>query len=109
VECVSALERRRREGSLDRKLYDEARSRLARILEELIIVEPHPTVRGRAERLLAMHPLRAADALQLAAALVACDERPQGQSFVCLDARLRQAADKEGFACLPETSSFQGD
>jgi len=101
VECVSALERRRREGALDRKLYNEARSRLSRILDEVAIVQPHSTLRLRAERLLATHPLRAAGALQLAAALVACDDKPQGQSFACLDARLRQAAEKEGFECIP--------
>ncbi len=54
-------------------------------------------VNGRAERLLAVHPLRAADALQLAAALVVCEERPVGQRFVCLDANLASAARREGF------------
>jgi hypothetical protein len=51
---------------------------------------------------VASHPLRAADALQLAAALVWCDEAPQGTAFVCLDDRLRDAARREGFAVLPE-------
>jgi hypothetical protein len=45
--------------------------------------------------------LRAADALQLAAALIVCDERPESLSFVCLDDRLREAARKEGFPVLP--------
>jgi hypothetical protein len=47
------------------------------------------------------HPLRAGDALQLAAALVACGERPEALPFVCLDDRLRDAARREGFAVLP--------
>ena len=59
-------------------------------------------VRVRAGRLLAAHPLRAADALQLAAALVWSDDQPQGESFVCLDERLRAAAASEGFASVPE-------
>jgi hypothetical protein len=50
---------------------------------------------------LASHPLRGADALQLAAALVWCDEAPQGDTFVCLDERLKEAARREGFGVLP--------
>ena len=62
-----------------------------------------PLVRHRAERLLALHPLRAGDALQLSAALVACEERPEGELLVCLDARLREAAAREGFHLVPES------
>jgi hypothetical protein len=58
------------------------------------------SVRERAGRLLAVHPLSAADALQLAAALVAVDERPRGFGFVTLDDRLAAAAVREGFALL---------
>ncbi len=54
-------------------------------------------VRLIAQRLLRLHPLRAADSLQLAAALLACEHRPQGWQFVCLDARLSLAAEREGF------------
>jgi hypothetical protein len=48
------------------------------------------------------HPLRAADALQLGAALVWCEEQSHGEVFVCLDARLREAARREGFSLAPE-------
>jgi len=58
-------------------------------------------VRSRALRLLNTHAIRAGDALQLAAALIACDERPESLPFVCLDDRLRDAARKEGFPVLP--------
>jgi len=51
---------------------------------------------------VAAHPVRAGDALQLAAALAWSDEPPQGSGFVCLDDRLRTAAQAEGFAVLPE-------
>jgi predicted nucleic acid-binding protein len=47
------------------------------------------------------HPLRAADALQLAAALIWCEEQPHGETFVSLDDRLRGAASKEGFTLAP--------
>jgi hypothetical protein len=46
--------------------------------------------------------MRAADAIQLASALVWCKENPAGESFVCLDDRLREAARKEGFSVLPK-------
>jgi len=51
-------------------------------------------------RLLRIHPLRAADAFQLAAALVACEERPAGFSFLTGDERLGEAAENEGFALV---------
>jgi hypothetical protein len=55
----------------------------------------------RAKRLLARHTLRAADALQLAAALLAADDDPQRLEFVTLDERLAEAARLEGFRVLP--------
>jgi hypothetical protein len=51
--------------------------------------------------LLAVHFLRAADAFQLAAALVWAEEKPQGLEIVCLDPNIREAALKEGFEVLP--------
>lgn len=57
-------------------------------------------VRERARRLLESHPLRAADALQLAAALIASEEEPKDLPFVTLDRRLALAAEKEGFKVL---------
>jgi hypothetical protein len=44
-----------------------------------------------------VHPLGAADALQLAAALVAAERRPPTLTLVTCDDRLREAAAKEGF------------
>jgi hypothetical protein len=45
--------------------------------------------------------LRAADSLQLAAALLWTRGRPAGHDLVCLDERLREVAVSEGFAVLP--------
>lgn len=58
---------------------------------------PSDAVRGTAERLLRAHPLRAADSLQLAAALIAADHDPTTLELVCLDTRLTVAARREGF------------
>jgi predicted nucleic acid-binding protein len=54
-------------------------------------------VRQRAERLVSVHALTAADALQLAAALVVSREQPETIEFVTLDKVLARAARLEGF------------
>jgi len=102
VECLSALHRRRREDALSADALAEALSRLAHLVEDVDVVAPTSHVRERAGRSLATHAIRAADALQLAAALVWSDDSPAGEPFVCLDERLREAARREGFAVLPE-------
>jgi predicted nucleic acid-binding protein len=57
-------------------------------------------VKMRAHRLLEVHPLRAADALQLAAGLVGVFDQPEGFEFVTFDGALGAAAKKEGFSVL---------
>jgi uncharacterized protein len=47
-----------------------------------------------------VHPLRAADALQLAAAYAGSDRRPTSLEFVTLDERLADVARKEGFSVV---------
>ncbi|MCX5809828.1 MAG: hypothetical protein NTX36_10745 [Proteobacteria bacterium] len=64
-------------------------------------IQPGELMRQRAERLLMVHPLRAADAFQLAAALIWAQESPSGLHIICLDQNLRGAASKEGFSVLP--------
>ena len=97
VEVMSALTRRLREKSLKPIEFSKSKEQLAaleRVWSEVISVE---RVRERARRLLETHPLRAADSLQLAAALLTSEENPQGFPFVTLDRRLGDAAEKEGF------------
>lgn len=100
TEAVSALCRRQREGALSRSEYLESRRRLADLQSDWHEYADVLQARDRAERLLQTHPLSAADALQLAAALAAVEERPSGFGFVTLDARLAAAAEKEGFTLL---------
>jgi predicted nucleic acid-binding protein len=69
TECLSALARREREGGLDRTGVSLAEENLAKILSRSYEVQPTTEVRRIARRLLMTHPLRAADALQLASAL----------------------------------------
>jgi predicted nucleic acid-binding protein len=100
VEIASALARREREGLMT---ADEVAAALttARALalnwHEVAASDP---LRRSAERLLRVHPLRAADSLQLAAALVAANHDPPSIEFVCLDTRLAAAARREGFSVL---------
>ena len=54
-------------------------------------------VRRRAERLVGVHPISAADAQQLGAALVACSDRPETLDFLTLDRVLARSAQLEGF------------
>jgi predicted nucleic acid-binding protein len=61
-------------------------------------------VREEAARLLNRHPLRAADALQLAAAEVAFDKMSVRRGFVTLDDDLFTAADAEGFEAIRPAS-----
>ena len=82
-------------------LFRSAIERMRTIVEHADTVSPSDELRRRAARLLAVHPLRAADALQLAAALLWCEEQPHAEGFVSLDAKLRDAAHKEGFSVLP--------
>jgi uncharacterized protein len=100
AEIASALARRSREGlpADQDKAIRAAWSVLSERWEEVSALE---LVRSRALRLINTHPIRAGDALQLAAALIACDDRPDALPFVSLDDRLRDAARKEGFPVLP--------
>jgi hypothetical protein len=60
-------------------------------------VQPTDAQRDEAERLLAVHPLRPADALQLAAALTWCGHKARGRCFSGADGDLTRAAESEGF------------
>lgn len=82
---------------------DEDRARAVLDALEVSWAEVRPTrrLRASAERMLSLHSLRAADALQLAAALEWSGGAPAGHELVCLDHRLIDAAREQGFAVLP--------
>jgi predicted nucleic acid-binding protein len=103
VECGSAVHRLRREGVFSPAEAAQVLAGLAGALDAANVVQPGDELCEIALRLLGVHPLRAADALQLAAALLWARGRPAQKDFVCLDERLRTAAILEGFAVLPET------
>jgi hypothetical protein len=96
VECASAIARLRREGHLTAVEEAQARTLLSALKASWFEVQPGDAVREQALRILRLHPLRAADALQLAAALEWGGSPPDGV-LVTFDDRLREAARREGF------------
>ena len=101
LECQSAVHRRHRDVPMPAPVMAAATERLRAVVELADTVTPSDELRRRAARLVAVHPLRAADALQLAAALIWCEEQPHNEIFVSLDDRLRGAAQNEGFDVRP--------
>ena len=104
VECASAIARLERDGALESRSANEAFDRLNRLADGWHEVDASDAVRDAALRFLRVHPLRAADALQLAAAFVAAERRPSALHVVTLDERLAAAGRKEGFAVIDESS-----
>lgn len=100
VECTSAVARRERLGDHDTAATTAALERLSELEEGWEEIAPSVPVRDLARRLLRVHPLRAPDALQLAAALIAAGQEPATLAFVTLDERLAAAARREGFEVL---------
>ena len=101
VEIASALSRRRREGGLKPEQHQRVKKRLQLLMESAYQVTALEKTKSRALRLLEVHPLRAADACQLAAALVASQEDPERLAMICFDQRLKHAAMLEGFVVNP--------
>ena len=96
TEITSAIERRARGGALTRGQRRTVLDRLrgfAAGWDEVIDVL---SVRARANAVLARHPLRAADAGQLGAALLVSEQLSDPLVFLCLDRRLGDAAEREG-------------
>ncbi|MGH3995286.1 MAG: type II toxin-antitoxin system VapC family toxin, partial [Pseudonocardiaceae bacterium] len=88
VECVSALARLEREGRLTSASTAEALGRMDALATGWHEIQPVPSVRRTARRLLRVHALRAADSLQLAAAVVASEAHPESLEIVSLDDRV---------------------
>ena len=97
VEVHSAIARLHRLGKLKEVERQGALSRLDLLSRGWGEILPHDRVRDLAKRLLDTHELRAADSLQLAAALTWCQQRPARRNFVCADQPLSKVAATSGF------------
>lgn len=101
VESTSAIARLERAEALTPRQASQAGDVLRSFAGGWHEILPTDAVRDMACRLLRVHPLRAADALQLAAATVMAGGRPGQAWFVAFDDRLRAAAGREGFLVGP--------
>lgn len=100
IEAVSALHRLMQEGSLTAEQRNQAFYRLDYLRRRWSEIQPTEELRHQAEGLLGPHKLRAADALQLAAALVWCSNHARGRYFIGADNDLSRAAEAEGFSVI---------
>ena len=103
IECTSAIARRQRLGQLPEDIAAEGFLRLNALRAGWHEVEPGEELREAAKRLLRVHDLRTADALQLAAAVYVAEGRPSTLEFVSLGDRLLAAARREGFPTTKPT------
>jgi predicted nucleic acid-binding protein len=87
TEVVSAVRRRERAGEMTAAQVAEVFRRLDARAARWTVVE-------------AVHPLRAADALQLGASLALFEDRPRGRVFLTGDEGLADAARREGFTVI---------
>ena len=100
VEIRSAMARLVRMGLLTPNQHVGAQARLAELRSKWHEISPDPSLRDQAERLLDRFTLKAADALQLAAALAWTSGRPRARAFISGDAQLLEAARQLGFQDL---------
>jgi predicted nucleic acid-binding protein len=97
IEIASALRRLVRMKRLTSDEWAKSRRLAADLAESWRVVQPSSSLRAEAAQLVDRYDLRAADALQLAAALEWCENTPQDQVFLAADRRLREAAVLSGF------------
>lgn len=102
AECAATISRLRREGSPDEGSGKETCVALDNLTASWMEIEPTSVLRLLASLLSQILPLKTADNLRLAAALRWCGWDTSGAAFVRLDARLRRAAQDEGFDVPPE-------
>jgi len=98
VEICGAFKRLTRMGNLTTNELAQASVALDGFRKKWSEILPNDRVRSEAERFIDRFPLRAADALQLAAAFVWTSGRPRNRPFISGDVQLLDAAEKLGFA-----------
>lgn len=100
TEVHSAMARLHRSDHLTTKEQEVSIGYLLELASSWQEILPSEEVKAEARSLLYTYPLRAADSLQLAAAMIWCRKKPQGRTFICSDARLSEAAAQAGFTVL---------
>ena len=85
IELLSAIARLRREDSGSATILTVARRNIMRAWDGWSEITSVELVRRHAERLVESYPLRAADALQLGAALIAAEGDPTNLELVTME------------------------
>lgn len=98
VETASALVRRGGEGTLPRRDLERALAALDADIRLIVVIELTADIAGTARTLLARHPLRAGDSIQLASCLYLQRQVREEVRLLAYDERLNQAARAEGLA-----------
>jgi len=107
VEVHSAICRMLRAKEITSNERQGATLRLLMLSRGWSEILPSEDLRELAMQLLDQYALRAADSLQLAAALVWCGQRPAKRDFICGDWRLSKAAEALGFSVLEQEAMKQ--
>lgn len=97
VEIASALARLVRTGEISPSECAKARQVATALADEWFVIQPSNALRDQAAVLVERYDLKAADAMQLAAALSWCENPPRGEIFLTAYQRLREAAVLNGF------------
>jgi len=85
------------QGQLNSSDWAKARKLANTLADAWSVILSSDAVRAKAMQLVNRYDLRAAHALQLAAALVWCEDLPQGRVFLTADKKLQEAAMPSGF------------
>jgi len=100
LEATSALNRRLRSDGIHFGHFRAGEERLKKLAASWDQILFSDRLTQLAVRILRTHPLRTADALQLAAALIAGGNDPSQINFLCYDDRLNEAAAREGLTLM---------
>ena len=97
IEIASALARLERENKISPAQRTRAEKRLETLEKIWQEIQPNAKIKELARTFPSLYGLKAADSLQLAAALVWGKENPKGKDFVSGDEKLIKAAEAIGF------------
>ncbi len=97
VEVSSAFARLEREGKINKPTRLKLENRLLFVEAQWVKIETTSRIIEIGRTFPALYGLKAMDCLQLAAALVWCNEYPKNRNFIAGDGKLLKAAESAGF------------